>query len=1011
MSARIGSAHRLRRLGVGPDTPVAICLERSCELVIGLLAISKAGGAYVPLDLAFPKERLRFILDDTRAPVLLTERRLREALPEHSTRAVYLDFGPGTPDPQDDTDPPCVVDAEDLAYIMYTSGSTGTPKGVAVPHRGVVRLLFGVDYAKLEGGRTILQMAPAAFDASTFEIWGALLHGGRCVLAPGRLPAFDLLGDLLRRHEVDTVWLTATLFNAVIDEAPEILAGVRQLLIGGEALSIPHVRRALELLPATALINGYGPTEATTFACCHRIPRMLPEGLASIPIGKPIANTTIYLLDPSGRPVPIGVPGEIHIGGPGVALGYWDRPGSTAERFIPDRFGTVPGARLYRTGDLGRYLMDGDIEFLGRLDDQVKIRGFRVEPGEVEAAIRRHTAVRAVAVVAGDEPRGTGRRLIAYVVPGGDGAPTDRELRGFLSRSLPDHMVPSAVVFLDELPSSPNGKVDRRRLPSPESPRADVGRPFALPRTVAEATLVGIFAELLGCERVGVDDDFFDLGGDSLLAMRAAARARQALGVDVPLASLLATPTAASLAAACGRPVAVEPDWPPSRVDRGVASPLLASQVEYWSKTTSYPDNPRSNITRVYRLRGPLDPGTLEEALRALTGRHEALRTTFAEVRGDLAQLVGPADGPGLPRIDLGRLPAVDRLAAAMQRSGEHAGHLFDLANDGMLRPLLIRLDDEDHVLVLTFHHIALDGWSLGVFCRELSALYGAHSTGGRATLPDIPFQPVNLAAWERASFRGEAARRHLAYWKRQLGGARPPALPPGDGPRANPGDYRSLQQSIVIGADLTDSLRRLARQEGGTLSMALLAALDVLILEATGQEDISVRCQLAAHSRPESEGVIGLLRRLMVLRTDLSGRPTPRQLLRRVRDVATGAYLHMDFPLEAACPEWHPLHPSYESNPPVVFNYIECKGRDLTLPGLCLSRLQLPPEDVATFVPLVVVVIAQEKEILIQLKSRVVTYSPPKAMEHLDAFRSILRRIVAAPDRRLSGTPRRGQP
>ena len=421
-------------------------------------------------------------------------------------------------------------------------------------------------------------------------------------------------------------------------------------------------------MPETALINGYGPTEATTFACCYQIPRRLPEGATSIPIGKPIANTSIYLLDSCGRPVPIGVPGEIHIGGPGVARGYWDRPASTAERFIPDSLETVPGARLYRTGDLGQYLPEGDIEFLGRLDDQVKIRGFRVEPGEVEAVLRGHPEVRDVVVVPGDEPGGVGRRLIAYVVPRGNDSPIERELRGFLARALPDHMIPSAFVLLDGLPWSPNGKVDRRRLPLPQATCAADERPFAPPRTVVDSTLVGIFAELRGCERVGVHDDFFDLGGDSLLAMRAAARAQHALGVEVPLTGLLAAPTAARLAAACGRPVADEPDWPPPRVNRDGASLMLASQLEYWATNTRYPDNPRSNITRAYRLRGPLDAGAVEEALQALFERHEALRTIFADICGTPAQLVGRADHRGLPRVDLGRLPAVDRLAAASQR-------------------------------------------------------------------------------------------------------------------------------------------------------------------------------------------------------------------------------------------------------------------------------------------------------------------------------------------------------
>ncbi len=1003
-------AHCLRRLGVGPETPVAICLERSPELVIGLLGILKAGGAYVPLDPAYPKERLLFILRDTRATVLLTQQTLHLSLPEHAAQVIYLDADAAAIDSHDDVNPSCLVTSENLAYIMYTSGSTGTPKGVAVPHRGVVRLLFGVDYARLDADRSILQMAPATFDASTFEIWGALLHGGRCVLFPGRVPDLEMLGQLLREHQVDTLWLTAALFNAVIDDSPEVLTGVRQLLIGGEALSVAHVRRALARLPATTLINGYGPTEATTFTCCYRIPSEIPKGARSIPIGKPIGNTSVYLLDACGRLVPIGVPGEIHVGGPGVARGYWNQPELTADRFIPDRFGTEPGARLYRTGDIARYLPDGNIEFLGRLDGQVKIRGFRIEPGEVESALRRHPALREVIVVPQDEPGGAGRRLVAYVVLRGETPPAVSELRDFLAEILPEHMVPSVFLVLDELPLSSNGKVDRQRLPSPNTVRIDGERLVAPPRTPAEEKLVVIFAELLGHDRVGIHDDFFELGGHSLLAIQAVSRARQALGVELPLTSLFETATAAGLAETAMKrikPSNTEQSWPPISVPRGRAFPLLSSQLSFWGDWRDHPGNPSTNVSRAYRLQGPLNARALEEALHALLERHEALRSTFAEVDGAPAQFVGEAECLQLRLVDLSRLSEPNRLAAAQDHFDEESRYRFDLAKDRMLRSLLLRLDDEDHVLVLIVHHIVMDGWSLGIFNRDLSELYEAFSTGRLVRLPDLPFQPADFACWERRHFQGEIAQRHMAYWKKHL--ERAPATPPlpGDGPETEPGDFRSLRHSILIEGNLADSLRRLAREERCTLAMALLAALNVLIHESIGQDDILVGYTMAARTRPEVEGLIGGFRKMMSLRTDLTGKPTFRELLGRVRDVATGAYLHLDVSQEIVFPEWGWGHQHFVAKAPVVLNFVERLGQNPTLRGLSLSSIQLPHDHAMSFGVMVFDFIEQERDILVRLRSRYGMYSRSKALGYLESFHALLRRLVAAPNQRFSGATR----
>ncbi len=682
---------------------------------------------------------------------------------------------------------------------------------MAIPHRGVVRLLFGVDYTPLDAGRSILQMAPATFDASTFEIWGPLLHGGRCVLFPGRAPALDVVEHLLKAHRIDTLWLTAALFNVVIDEKPEILSGVRELLIGGEALSVAHVRLALERLPSTTLINGYGPTEATTFSCCYRIPRNLSAFVRSIPIGKPIGNTSVYILDACGRLSPIGAPGEIHIGGPGVARGYWNQPELTAQRFVPDRFGAVPGALLYRTGDLARYLPDGNIEFLGRLDDQVKIRGFRVEPGEVETVLRRHPAVRDVFVAACEERGVAARRLVAHVVLRGDAPPEVGELRNFLAEILPEHMVPSAFVVLDELPLSANGKVDRQRLATENADRI-AGEPLVSPpRTPAEQQIVTIFAELLQRDRIGVHDDFFELGGHSLLAIQAVSRVARALGVDLPPLSLFERATAARLADAAreclGRGSREEP-WPLCPVPRDRAFPLLSSQLSYWEDFRRYPGNPSLNVSRAYRLRGTLSARALEEALQALLERHEALRSTFREVDGAPAQFVGAAGCLELELVDLSRHPEGNRLAAARQRFGDEAQYFYDLADDRMLRPLLICLDREDHVLVLTINHIVMDGWSLGILNRDLSLLYESILSGRRVKLPDLHIQPADFAWWERLHFQSEIAQRHKAYWKKHLEAAPSTQPMPGDGPEAEPGDFRSIRQSKIIEKDLADSMR-----------------------------------------------------------------------------------------------------------------------------------------------------------------------------------------------------------
>jgi len=541
-------AHYLQRLGIGPDVLVGLCVERSLEMAVGILGILKAGGAYVPLDPTYPQERLAFMLQDTDAPVLLTQRRLLERFPQHSARVICLDTDWPSIAQASQDNPGSPVAADTLAYVMYTSGSTGQPKGVAVLHRGILRLVCDVEYVQLGPEERFLQLAPPAFDASTFELWGALLHGSCCVLFPGVKPTPQELGRVLHTNQISILWLTASLFNLIIDEAPEILFGIRQLLVGGEALSVPHVQRALACLPQTQIINGYGPTESTTFTCAYPIPRSPDIVLPSIPIGRPITNTNVYIFDPSLQPVPVGVPGELYIGGAGLARGYLNRPELTAEKFIPHPFNTEPGVRLYRTGDRARYLPDGNIEFLGRLDHQVKLRGFRIELGEIESVLQQHPAIRDTVVVLREDTPGD-KRLIAYLVSTHSQLLTVSELRSFLQSKLPDYMIPAAFVFLDTLLLTPNGKIDRKALPLPDPTRPKLELAFVAPRTPEEETIAEVWREVLGLEDVGIHDNFFELGGHSLKATQVMARLRTALQIELPLRTLFETPTVAGLAA------------------------------------------------------------------------------------------------------------------------------------------------------------------------------------------------------------------------------------------------------------------------------------------------------------------------------------------------------------------------------------------------------------------------------------------------------------------------------
>ncbi|MEH2411053.1 amino acid adenylation domain-containing protein [Nostoc sp.] len=929
-------AHHLRSLGVSPEVLVGICVERSLEMVIGLLGILKAGGAYVPLDPTYPQERLAFTLEDAQVAVLLTQRRLMKGMPEHKAQVVCLDADWQAIAQESKENSVTQVTTDNLAYVIYTSGSTGKPKGVMIKHHSTVAML---DWAKkifaAEALLGVLASTSICFDLSIFEIFVPLGCGGKVILIDNALYLPTL-----------SVAKSVTLINTVPSVIAELLrtdgipVSVYTINIAGEPLQNKLVQQLYQWDNIGQVFNLYGPSEDTTYSTFAWI----QKGASNIlPIGRPINNTQIYLLDQDLQPVPVGVPGQLHIGGDGLARGYLNRPELTAEKFIPNPFSEQPTTRLYKTGDLARYLPNGEIEYIGRIDHQVKVRGFRIELGEIEAFISQHPAVRETVVIVRSDSADL-QRIVAYVVLETEQTLTITELRSFLELKLPNYMMPAAFVMLEALPLTPNGKIDRKALTRLELTQLLSESDFTAPSTPIEEILAGIWAEVLGIDKVGIHDNFFELGGHSLLATRVISQVRQVFQQELPLRRLFEQATIAGLAKdiAKTRKVSLGLEAPKiERISRSQKLPLSFAQQRLWFLTQLEPNSPFYNISAAVRLQGSLNLEALQQSFNEILRRHEALRTNFQTVEGQPVAIISSVIQLVLPVFDISKLPSNQQQAEVRQLADFEAQQPFDLNSDLLLRVKLLRFGEEEYIVLLTMHHIASDGWSIGVLVREITKLYQAFCDEQPSPLAELPIQYVDFAAWQRQWLQGKVLQSQISYWLKHLDGAPTLLELPTDHPRPATQTFQGATCSFELSVELSVALKKLSQHEGATLFMTLLAAFQTLLWRYTGQEDIVVGSPIANRNRADIEGLIGFFVNTLVLRTNMAGNPTFRELLTRVRELALGAYAHQDLPFEQLVEELQP--PRDLSHTPlfqVMFVLQNAPMSALELPGLIFSPL-----------------------------------------------------------------------
>jgi amino acid adenylation domain-containing protein len=899
----------------------------------------KAGGGYVPLDVTYPLPRLAYMLEDAGAPVVVTSAGARGRVPAGWVQVLDLDADADEIARAPASSPADAPKPGDLAYVIYTSGSTGQPKGVGVSHANLWHSTRARALVYGEPVERYLLLSSLAFDSSVAGVFWSLTDGGALHMpAEGTRSDPAALRRQIARERITHALCLPSLHEAILASCQAgSLAGLRVMIVAGErcpaTLAVAHANAA----PRTQLYNEYGPTEGSVWSTVWT-PDAPGHALGSVPIGRPIPNTRLYILDAARQPVPIDVAGEIYLGGDGITRGYLRRAALTAERFVPDAVSGLPGQRLYRTGDRARWRDDGQVEFLGRRDEQVKLRGYRIELGEVQAALRTHRGVTEAAAIVRQLASG-GAWLVGYVTGSVDG----RAVREALRAHLPEFIVPGAVVVLDAFPRTPNGKIDRAALPAP----GDDGDTFAPPRTAVEEIVAGIWARVLGRASVGIHDNFFTLGGHSLLAVQMIAHARQALGVEVPMRVLFETPTVAAFAASLDRMRAPAVAPPLTRAVREAPIPLSYAQQRLWFEYQAAPDAASYNVPLGIRLRGPVDLTALQRSLTEIVRRHEVLRTRFPMSGLEPVQEVTLATVVPLPVMDLRSLAPAAWDRALRRISAAEAARPFDLTKGPVMRAQIAR-GAHEHVFQVTLHHIATDGWSMRLLIDEFSALYAAYTRGIPSPLPEPPLQYADFALWQRAWLRDAVLADQLAYWRQQLAGA--PLLDvPTDRPRESHATLSRATLTVTLDAGVTGELRTLSQREGVTLFMTLLAAFQIALGRWTGQTDVVVGTDAANRTFAETESLIGFFINQLALRTSLGGNPTAREVLARVRETALGAYAHQDVPFEQVV---ETLSVARDADRAPVFQHkfvLQTSTRRAAVPGAARAPAQEAPAFVAS--------------------------------------------------------------
>ena len=986
-------AHYLRSQGVKPGVKVGICVQRSLEMLIGLLAILKAGGAYIPLDPSFPPQRLAYMLWDSQPEVLLTQQHLLTNLATPETKIICLDTDGAIIAQQSQVNLSSPITPNDLAYIIYTSGSTGKPKGVQISHSALSNFLCSMEQNPgLTADDTLLAVTTYSFDIAALELFLPIIVGARLVIASQEIVAD---GEKLLATLTDS---KATVMQATPATWQLLLAsgwnGDHRLkvLCGGEALP-PQLANQL-LKRCESLWNMYGPTETTIWSAASQV--KMVNG--SIPIHSPIANTQLYILDRFSKLVPVGVAGELCIGGAGLSQGYLNRPDLTAERFIPHPFSSKTGERLYQTGDLARYSANGEIEYLGRIDHQVKVRGYRIELGEIEVAIATHPKVRETVVITHQDPTNFSQ-IVAYVIHNYQSALTITELREFLASKLPDYMIPSALVPLAAMPLTPNGKVNRQALPTPKI--SSNKALFVLPRNSTEETIANIYAAILQQEKIGINDNFFELGGHSLLATQVVSRIRQSLSVELPLRSLFEYPTVAALANQLQDKAITEiPEIKPVSRDRNL--PLSFAQQRLWFLAQLEPNNPTYNIPEALRLQGKLNIGVLTQALEAIIERHEVLRTNFTTVADRPVQIIHPQINLELPIIDLTNLPQAKREQEVTRLAEQEALKPFALERDSLLRVTLIQLDRLEHIILFTIHHIISDGWSTGILVREIATLYQAFLEEKSSPLPELPIQYADYAVWQREYLQEEVLDRQLNYWKQKLGGKLPMLALPYRQQQPAVKTNLSVSHKFALSPELTIALKQLSRQTETTLFMLILATLNTLLYRYTEQDDIVVGADIANRNQAATEDLIGFFVNLLVLRHDLSGYPSFKELLARVKETTLSAYAHQDLPYDRLVQE---LRSSQQVNQKSLFQVLLVMNNvptlELELPNLTITSID-KVDSYAKF-ELVLFIAETESGMVGNWKYNSDLFAADTITKLANCYQALLQNIVSQPDIRIN--------